>query len=82
MEVIEIAGEIDGQHQLSAGLPSDYPAGPVRLVVFPPDFPVAHKDSAGISWETGIAVEWYDELCDSRQDVYTMEDGHPVNARP
>ena len=75
MKAIELIGDIDEQHRLRAQVPDELPAGPVRLIVLLPD-----EDDAGIAWPHGVAKEWSDELRDSRQDVYTLEDGQPVNA--
>lgn len=82
MHAIEIAGEIDGEHRLLARVPDGFPAGPVRLIIFPPDLLPPEEDHAGSSWARGIAAEWDDDLRDSRQDIYTLQDGHPVNVRP
>jgi len=75
MKVIELIGDIDEQHRLKAQVPEDLPAGPVRLIVL-----VADEDSGGIAWSHGVAKEWADELRDPGQDIYTLEDGKPVNA--
>jgi hypothetical protein len=74
MKAIELIGDIDTQHRLQAAVPADLPAGPVRLIVFLPD-----EDDAGAAWAHGISSEWVAELMDSRQDIYTLEDGQPVN---
>src|ERR1039457_1472336 len=50
-------------------------AGPVRLIVL-----VSEEDAAGTVWAHGLAREWADELSDSRQDLYTLVDGQPVDA--
>ena len=75
MKAIELVGDIDDQHRLQARVPEELPAGPVHLIVLLPD-----EDDAGTAWERGTAGEWVDELRDSRQDIYTLEDGQPVNA--
>ena len=75
MKAIELVGDIDEEHRLHAQVPAELPAGPVRLIVLLPD-----EDEAGIAWAPGVAEEWADELRDSRQDLYTLEDGQPVNA--
>ena len=75
MKAIELTGDIDEQHRLQARVPAELPAGPVRLIVLLPD-----EDEGGGAWAPGIAKEWADELSDSRQDIYTLEDGQPVNA--
>ena len=75
MKAVELNGAIDENHQLKAQVPEDVPAGPVRLIVLVPE-----EDTAGTAWEDGIAKEWSAELKDSREDIYTPEDGQPVNA--
>ena len=75
MKAIELVGDIDEQHRLRAQVPEGLPAGPVRLIVLLPD-----EDEGGISWQQGIAKEWGNELGDARQDIYTLEDGQPLDA--
>ena len=75
MKAIELPGNVDKQHRLRAQVPEGFPTGPVRVIVLLPD-----EDDAGIAWASGIAKQWVDELGDSRQDIYTLEDGQPVNA--
>lgn len=75
MKAIELVGDIDDQHRLNAQVPEELPVGPVRLIVFLPE-----EDAAGSAWTRGIAREWADELADSREDIYTLDDGQPVNA--
>ena len=75
MKGIELVGDIDDQHRLQAQVPEDLPVGPVRLIVFLPD-----EDEGGIGWAQAVPKEWSAELLDSRQDIYTLEDGQPVNA--
>jgi hypothetical protein len=75
MKAIELLGDVDENHRLRAQVPEELPAGPVRLIVLWPD-----EDEAGTAWARGIASEWAGELGDPRQDLYTLEDGQPVNA--
>jgi hypothetical protein len=75
MKAIELIGDIDEQHRLQARVPEELPPGPVRLIVLVPD-----EDETGAAWSHGIASEWADDLRDVRQDIYTLQDGHPVNA--
>jgi hypothetical protein len=72
---IELIGDIDEQHRLQAQVPEDLPAGPVRLIVLLPD-----EDDGGAGWAQGVAGEWRNDLRDVRQDIYTLQDGQPVNA--
>lgn len=75
MKAIELVGDIDEQHRLYARVPEELPSGPVRLIVLLPE-----EDEAGVVWARGVASEWSEELGDSRQDIYTLSDGQPVNA--
>ena len=75
VKAIELIGDIDEQHRLRASVPEELPAGPVRLIVL-----LSDEDEAGAVWAHGLAREWADELSDSRQDLYTLGDGHPVDA--
>lgn len=75
MRAIELIGDIDEQHRLKAEVPQDLPAGPVRLIVLLPE-----EDEAGPAWSRGAARDWADDLQDARQDIYTLEDGQPVDA--
>jgi hypothetical protein len=47
----------------------------VRIIVLIPE-----EDEAGGAWMQGIAREWAAELHDPREDIYTLEDGKPVDA--
>jgi hypothetical protein len=75
MKAIELLGDIDEKHRLLAEVPPEVPAGPVRLIVLLPD-----EDEGGAAWPQGVAREWSDELMDSRQDIYTLDDGLAVDA--
>lgn len=75
MKAIELIGDIDDNHRLQARVPEDLPVGPVRVIVLLPD-----EDEAGSTWAQGVATLWADELGDKRQDIYTLDDGQPLNA--
>ncbi|MEQ1912720.1 MAG: hypothetical protein ABMA15_28150 [Vicinamibacterales bacterium] len=74
MKTIELIGEIDEQHHLHVQVPEELPAGQIRLILLP------GEDEAGGVWAQGIAEEWSAELQDAREDIYTLDDGQPVNA--
>ena len=38
-------------------------------------------DEAAGFWEWGVAREWAAELADEREDIYTLADGEPVQAK-
>jgi hypothetical protein len=75
MKAIELLGDIDDQHRLHARVPTELSAGKVRVIVLLPD-----EDDAGGAWASGVAKAWSTDLADRRQDIYTLEDGQPVNA--
>jgi hypothetical protein len=75
MKAIELIAKVDEHHHLYADVPDSLPAGRVRVLVLIPD-----EDEAGAAWEQGVAREWAAELSDSREDIYTLEDGQPVDA--
>lgn len=75
MKAIELVGEIDTRHRLRAEVPPELPAGQVRLIVLLPE-----EDAGENHWARGIAEEWAGDLADTRHDIYTMQDGQPLNA--
>ena len=80
MRAIELTGDIDAGHQLRASVPSEMPAGPVRFILLVPEELRPEEDEAGSLWASGIAREWSNDLSDPQQDIYTLDDGSPVNA--
>ncbi len=75
MKTIELQGDIDEHHQLHAQVPEGFPVGAVRVIVLVPE-----EDEAGAAWTQGVSSEWSEDLGDPRQDIYTLEDGEPVDA--
>ena len=75
MRAIGIVGEIDDQHKIRAEAPRDLRPGRVQLIVVRPD-----EDEAAAFWPWDVSHAWSDELCDVRQDLYTLADGQPVDA--
>lgn len=37
------------------------------------------EDDAAAAWELGVANEWSAELSDTREDIYTLNDGEPLH---
>ncbi|MBI3799679.1 MAG: hypothetical protein HY268_22245 [Deltaproteobacteria bacterium] len=75
MKAVELIGEVNDKHQLQAQVPETLPPGRVRIIVLIPE-----EDEVGPVWLQGIAQEWEAELGDPREDLYTLEDGKPVDA--
>ena len=76
MGTLKITGHVNKQHELSAQVPDSVPPGPVTILVVPS----SPQDDTDDSWMAGVAHEWSDELSDTRQDIYTLDDGDPVDA--
>jgi len=75
MKAVELLCEIDDQHGLHADVPQSLPAGSVRVIVL-----ISEEDEAGPAWAGGVSSEWSAELNDSAQDIYTLNDGQPIDA--
>ena len=75
MKAIELQGEIDDNHQLRAKVPAGFAAGSVRIIVL-----TVEEDEVGSAWGSGVSREWLAELADAQQDIYTLDDGLPVDA--
>lgn len=75
MKTIEVIGHVDENHHLSATVPAEITPGPVKLIFSTGE----SEDEAGRAWASAIAREWAPELSDPREDIYTLNDGEPVN---
>ena len=73
-KAVELIGDVDDKHCLRAQGTDDLPEGPVRVLVLVPE-----PDEAETAWMRGVASEWSEELCDPREDLYTLEDGQPLD---
>lgn len=77
MKTIDVIGHVDENHRLSATVPAEVAPGPVRLALVLPEYDA--EDDAGSAWHLAIAREWASELTDPREDIYTLEDGEPID---
>jgi len=75
MKAVELQGEIDNQHRLHAIVPQSLPVGSVRLIVL-----ISEEDEVGSAWAVGVSSEWSADLNDPAQDIYTLNDGQPIDA--
>ncbi len=73
MKIIDVIGNIDAQRHLTADVSDDVSPGPVRIAVLP------LEEAAEDRWTRFVAGEWSQELADPRQDLYTLEDGYPID---
>ncbi len=82
MKALEFVAEVDTQHRLFLELPQT-PAGPVRVLVLvpePQEQALEAEDTFNAVWMQAISREWQEELADPREDIYTLEDGDPIDA--
>jgi hypothetical protein len=76
MRTIRLTAQVDPQHRLTARVPDHIAPGTIEIdIVLPGDTPAERSDE----WQRGIAREWADDLSDSRQDIYSLSDGEPVD---
>ena len=72
MSKIELVGTVDDQHRLSLVVPEQVKAGPVKVIL-----EIADDDED--DWRQGVAQIWARDWSDPREDIYTLEDGEPIN---
>jgi len=76
---IRVTGRIDERHHLSAEVPESLSAGPVEIIIEVPQ--VDSEESEANDWTAMVAEAWADDLADVTQDIYTLQDGEPVDDR-
>ncbi len=74
MKAFELLAEVDEQHRVQFALPESVPLGRVRVIVLAPET----EEETDEYWMKGIAREWADELADTREDIYTLDDGEAI----
>lgn len=75
MNTFKVLGNIDKSHRLSAQVPSEMSPGPVTVLIVRN----SEHDVDGDDWAAAVAQDWANELSDSREDIYTLNDGEPVS---
>jgi hypothetical protein len=76
MSTLRLRGHVDDTHRLVAQAPPAVPPGPIQVELILPN---PAEDDAGVVWGQDVALEWAEELGDTRQDIYTLGDGKPVD---
>jgi hypothetical protein len=75
MKTLQLIGHVDENHRLSLEVPADVKPGPVRVIVQVAD----PEEEEVLAWEQAVNEDWAKEWSDPREDIYTLEDGKPVN---
>ena len=77
MKTIELIAKVDEQHRLSAEVPADVKPGFVKIVLAVP----TEQDEAEEEgwWQEAISHIWAADWSDPREDIYTLEDGKPID---
>jgi len=80
---IRVMGRVDENHRLSAEVPESLSAGPVEVIIEVPQSvpPEGSEEPDANAWTAVIAEAWADDLTDVTQDIYTLDDGEPVDDR-
>lgn len=76
MQTLKVLGQVDDLHRLSATVPESIGPGPVEILVI---VPTLNEEDDHLAWFRGVAHEWEEELSDTRQDLYTLADGEPID---
>ncbi len=76
VKTYEVVADVDEERRLAVTLPETAPWGRARVIVMLPE---DEDEAASAEWMSGIAREWAEELADEREDLYTLEDGEPVD---
>ncbi|TMQ29027.1 MAG: hypothetical protein E6K70_26260 [Planctomycetota bacterium] len=76
MKTVKLIGKVDEHDRLCLEVPPTVPPGPVQVVI---GFGVTDDDDAG-KWAAAVAQSWADDWSDPREDIYTSEDGKPLDA--
>src|SRR5690606_27638345 len=76
MDAVRITGHVNDRHELSVQVPDSIPPGPVSILIVSATVQAEENGD----WMEGIAQEWADQLSDSRQDLYSLDDGVPTDA--
>jgi hypothetical protein len=71
MSRIELVGTIDEHQMLNLPVPAELRPGPVKVIL---EVPTEHDE-----WAGAIARVWAPDWNDTREDIYTLEDGEPVD---
>ena len=65
--------------EIRAQLP-DYAGQRLHVTVRPVKRETADEDTSGQEWMAGISREWEADWLDPREDIYSLEDGEPLDA--
>jgi hypothetical protein len=78
MKTIELIGQVDAQRQLHVTLPEDVKPGTVKVILEMPSEEDDTEPEEGF-WEKAVLADWAKDWSDPAEDIYTLEDGKPVN---
>jgi hypothetical protein len=70
----ELHGVVDDQHRLNALVPDEIAPGPVKIII---EIPPGEEDER--AWARAIGRIWEADWSDPREDIYSLEDGEPVD---
>lgn len=71
----ELIAEVDDTRQVQITIPETIRTRQARIIILPYE---TGEDPE--QWMRALGREWQDELSDERQDIYSLDDGEPVDA--
>jgi hypothetical protein len=75
MKTIELIANVDEQHRLSVEVPADVKPGRIKIVLA---VPTEEEEEDGW-WQQAISEIWAADWSDPAEDIYTLEDGKPID---
>jgi hypothetical protein len=72
MTRVEIIGNVDDQHRLNLVVPAQIRVGPVKVIL-------EIAEDGEDDWGQSVGQIWARDWSDPREDIYTLEDGEPIN---
>jgi hypothetical protein len=74
-DMYELITEVGDDRQVQITIPEIIRTKQARIIILP-----FEPEQEPEQWMRALAQEWQDELADERQDIYSLEDGEPVDA--
>lgn len=71
----ELITEVGDTRQVQVTIPETIRTRQARIIILPYE-----PDEEAEAWMRALGREWHEELADERQDIYSLDDGEPIDA--
>ncbi|MCS7208731.1 MAG: hypothetical protein NZ874_04085 [Fimbriimonadales bacterium] len=71
----ELITEVGDTRQVQITIPETIRTKQARIIILPYE-----PDEETETWMRALGREWHEELADERQDIYSLDDGEPIDA--